>query len=289
MRNERGFTLIEVLVASSIMLVVLTATLTALDRFTANTTVTTKQNEAQDTARSALDQLQREMRGNAAAAQDKSLGIDKSTAYDLVLQTVDATKPAGSLNERNSSRVRYCLDSSDPANAKLLRQSQTWTTAATPAVPDTSSCPSAAWGGSRTMADHVVNREGGQNRSVWTPNGPDAAHISSIGTRILVDVNPGKSPPERSLQSTVSFRNANQAPVADFTALGNANGSMVLNASGSYDPEGDRVTYTWLEGTDTIGQGLAFTWVEAGTASHSITLVATDQSGISQSVTKTVP
>ena len=289
MRRTDGFTLVEVLVASSLMIVVLIATLTTLDRFVLNTRVTDTQNDAQDAARTAMDQLQRELRNHAAAAQDKQLGIDKMSSYDIIFQSVASTKPVGSANERNTQRVRYCLDASTPSNERIMRQTQTWTTAATPALPSTAACPDPAWTTSTVMVDHVVNRDSGQNRAVWTANGPDTAHISAVGTQMFVDVNPGQAPPERELQSSVSFRNVNQAPVADFTALGNANGSIVLNASGSYDPEGERVTYTWLEGTDTIGQGLAFTWEDAGGGTHTVTLVATDASGVSQTVTKTVP
>ncbi len=289
MRREDGFTLAEVLVASSIMIVVLIATLTTLDQFVLNTTTTTAQNDAQDSARIAMDQLTRELRNQGAAAEGQQIAIDKAGAYDIVLQTFGRTKPAGSLNERNSERIRYCLDSTDPANSRIIRQSQTWTTATTPAVPSTAACPDASWGNQTTMVDRVVNRVNGQNRPVWTANGADLAHTSSIGTRLFIDRNPGSSPPERELQSTVAFRNVNQAPVADFESLLNANGSIVLNASGSFDPEGERVTYTWLEGTTTIGQGLAFTWEEPGAGSHTISLVASDSAGVSQTITKSVP
>jgi prepilin-type N-terminal cleavage/methylation domain-containing protein len=289
MRRQDGFTLIEVLVASSVMMVVLMATLGVLDKFVLNTTVTNAQNDAQDVARNGMDQLTRELRNHAAAASDQQLAIDKVTSYDIVLQTIGATKPAGSANERNSLRVRYCLDSTTPANERIWRQTQTWTTAATPALPSTAACPDPAWTTQTTIVDHLVNRNGGQDRPVWRANGADTAHTSAIGTRIYVDVDPNNPPLERELQSTVAFRNVNQAPVADFEAIGNANGTIVLNASGSYDPEGERVSYTWLEGTTTIGQGLAFTWEDPTPGSHTVALVATDASGVSQTVTKVVP
>jgi prepilin-type N-terminal cleavage/methylation domain-containing protein len=289
MRRQDGFTLIEVLVASMIMVVVLIATLTVLDRFVLNTTVTNAQNDAQDAARNGLDTMQRDLRNHAATAEDKELAVDKADPYDLVMQSVASVKPAGSLNERNASRVRYCLDATTPANERIWRQTQTWTTAATPALPSTAACPDPTWSTQRVVAEHVVNRFGGQNRPVWTTNGADLAHVSAISTRIFVDMDPTKPPPEREIRSSVAFRNVNQPPVADFEAVANPNGSLVLNASGSFDPEGERVTYTWLEGSTTIGQGLAFTWEDAGGGTHDVTLVATDGSGISESVTKTVP
>ena len=284
MRRQDGFTLIEVMTATLVMMVVLIATLTTLDRFVFNTRVTDKQNEAQAAAQVAIDRIENQLRNHAAAAQDQKLGIDKATSYDLVFQTVGATRPASTSNEANAQRMRYCLDSSVPSNEKIWRQTQTWTTAATPPVPSTASCPDPAWGSQRLMLDKIVNRYNGQDRPVWTANGADLAHTSSIRTKVFVDVNPGKAPDEHELQSGVSFRNANQAPVADFTSLVNANGSVVLNASGSYDPESDLVTYTWYEGTTLIGQGLAFTWDAPGVGTHTVTLIATDSSGVSQSI-----
>lgn len=288
MTREDGFTIVELLTAITIGMIVLIATLTTLDRFVSNTRVTDKQNEAQDNARLALDRLENDLRNHAAAAPDQQLGIDKATATDLVFQTVDTSKPAGSANVRNVKRVRYCLDTSVPNNEKIWIQSQTWTTAATPAAPSTASCPAPAWPNQRILFDRIVNYYGGRTRPVWTANGADLAHTSSITTDLFVDSDPSTPPAEHELTSSVSFRNANQAPVADFSWLINANGSIVLNASGSYDPEGSRVTYTWYEGSTLIGQGLAFTWDDATAGAHTITLTATDDSGISQSVTHVV-
>ena len=284
MRREDGFTLVEVLTAATVMVVVLIATLTTLDRFVLNSHVTDRQNDAQAAAQTGIDRIANQLRNNAAAATDQKLGIDKVSSYDLVFQTAGKTRPVGSSNEANTTRVRYCLDSSVPSNEKIWTQTQTWTTAATPAVPSTASCPDPAWGGQELLLDKIVNRYNGQDRPVWTANGADSAHTSSIRTKVFVDVNPGLAPAEIELQSGVSFRNANQAPVADFTSLVNANGSVVLNASGSYDPESDLVTYTWYEGTTLIGQGLAFTWDAPGVGTHTVTLTATDASGISQSI-----
>ena len=67
-----------------------------------------------------------------------------------------------------------------------------------------------------------------------------------------------------------------------------ADGSVAVNATGSRDPEGDRITYQWYDGTDLIGQGLAFTWDDGTSGFHTIKLTVTDASGLSESTTQDV-
>ena len=119
MRREHGFTLVELLVAVTIMTVVLGATLAVFDVFTKTQNVNQSQNDAQDQARNALDRMERRFRDHAAPAPDQQLGIDKATPYDVVFETVGTPKPAGSQNSRNAQRVRYCLDSSVPTNERI--------------------------------------------------------------------------------------------------------------------------------------------------------------------------
>jgi len=288
MRKQHGFTLIELLIAMTIMLLVLFATFASFERFSTLSNRNQDQNDQQAQARNTLDVIARQMRNHAAPAPDQTLGIDKATAYDLVFQTVDTTKPGGSLNSRNVRRVRYCLDSSVPENEKLYQQTQTWTTAATPAAPSSVVCPDPAWPTQRLMADHITNKVAGQNRSVWTFDSAMVSHIATVRTRLFVDLDAARPPAEQSLDTAISLRNENQAPIGTFTYSVNQNGSVVLNATGSYDPEGDRITYEWRDGTDPIGQDLAFTWDGATSGSHDISLIVTDLAGLSETTTQTV-
>jgi prepilin-type N-terminal cleavage/methylation domain-containing protein len=289
MSRQEGFTLVELLVAMTVMLIVLFATFGAFEKFTVTSQKNTDQNDQQAQARNALDLLSRQMRNHAAAAPDQQLGIDKAASYDLVFQTVDTPKPGSTANSHNVRRVRYCLDSSVPDNEKLYFQFQEWTTAATPAVPTTLVCPDPAWPGTpRILADHIVNRVNGQNRAVWTPNSAVTSHVSTIETQLYIDLNPARLPSEQGLDTSISLRNENQAPVGTFSASVNANGTVVLNATGSYDPEGDRISYEWRDGSTTIGQELAFTWDDATSGSHDISLIVTDLAGLSETTTQTV-
>ena len=58
----------------------------------------------------------------------------RPSPYDLIFQTVDPIGPNTGANAANIKRVRWCLDTSDPANEKLYLQEQKWTTQATPAA-----------------------------------------------------------------------------------------------------------------------------------------------------------
>jgi type II secretory pathway pseudopilin PulG len=286
--REDGFTLVELLVSASIMIVVLGATLGAFEAFTTQGTVNESANDSQSRARTAIDQLTRKLRNVAAEAPDQQLGIDKATGTDLVFQVVDPTKPSGSLNVKNVRRVRYCLDSTLPTNEKLWTQTQSWTTAATPAVPATASCPDPSWGSQAIVVDHVVNNNG-QTRAVWSFDSSQISHISTVTTKLYVDYNPGKPPPEQELDTSVYLRNENQPPVAQFTYVVNPNLSVDLNASDSYDPESGSISYQWFDGTTPIGQGMAFQWEDPGAACHNVTLTVSDDSGASESTTQNVP
>ncbi len=65
-RDERGFTLIELLVAMAITTVVFGSTLSVLDVFGSNNRFDQLRNENQDTARTTLDRLSRQLRNIVA-------------------------------------------------------------------------------------------------------------------------------------------------------------------------------------------------------------------------------
>jgi type II secretory pathway pseudopilin PulG len=286
--DERGFTLIELLISATLMILVLGATLTTFEHFVVNSNKNQDQNDAASAARNAMDLIARQLRNHAAPAPDQQTGVDRADPYDLIFQTVDGPKPAGSANQKNVRRVRYCLDESVPNNERIWMQSQTWQTAPTPPVPSSVICPDPAWETTSVLLDHVTNKVNGKNRPVWFPNDPVLTHVSSIQTELFVDRDPTRSPPEQRLDTTIFFRNENQPPRAQFSYVISANGSVALNATGSRDPESERVTYQWFDGPDVIGQGLAFTWDDPTSGTHTIKLVVTDSSGLSESTSQQV-
>lgn len=297
--SEGGFSLVEVLVAMGLMILILGATLTSFNAFEKTNRTNQLQNDNQEKVRSAMDQIARELRNHATPTPESPVGIEKADSYDLVFQTVGGSKPAGSQNVRNVRRVRYCLDTTDPANGKLYFQFQTWTTANPPAVRATASCPDPDWGNQRVLADQITNRINGQDRPAFMANSATTADITRMRFELYVDINPGAGtdqpvdrPGEARLTSGVFFRNQNRAPVATFTGIPTASGQILLNASASSDPDGDRLTYIWCagacNGTNEVGRGLTFAYFPGSRGVIAVGLKVTDTAGLGATATQDI-
>lgn len=279
-RDEGGFTLIELLVAMSIMTVVLGATLTAFTDFTSADQRNQAQNDAQDRARLASDQLARDLRNLASPTNELPQAVDQAQPYDLVFLAADPVLPAGSQNTWNTRRIRYCLDASKPNDEQLWMETQTWTSATVPAVPSTASCPDSAWSTQTLVADKLVNRISGQDRPVFKYlGGPALVDINGVRTNLFIDVDPSQSPGETHLQSGVFLRNQNRVPKAAFDATVKP-GAVVLNGSASEDPEGDNLRFDWYVNGTKVGDGVVFSYPVVGPKTIAVTLKVYDPAGL---------
>jgi type II secretory pathway pseudopilin PulG len=295
LHDESGFSLPELLCSIAIMILVLSATLGALDTFGSTTTKNQQLVGAEEQARLALDRMARELRNGSAYATDSSTpsAVVRAQPWDLVFQTVNPQAGgSGNLNTLNLMRVRYCLYT--PTNT-LYRQWQTWTSATAPAVPTDSACPSATWGANRStvVATDVVN---GGARRMFTYNNGDASDINStppaledinsIRAAVWIDPNPGKAPAETQLNSGVFLRNKNRRPVADCTAAPTGSSYVSLNGSRSSDPEGGLLSFSWKDGTTAIpATGSLASYRAATPGSHTFTLTVTDPGGLTATAT----
>ena len=250
MQREDGFTLVEVLVTCVLMLVVLGATLGTFESFQRNVSVNEKQNVAQDTLRTGMDLMARDLRNLASPTNEQPLALDLSEAQQIIFQSEGRTMPAGSLNVANTTRVRYCLNT---ATDSLYRQIQTWTTAAFPPIPSSTDCPGTGWPTTRIVGENIVN----DARAMFGYNAVDPRDVTEVNATLYVDVNPGQSPVESTLQTAVYLRNQNRKPDAVFSvALANAGTTIIMNASGSTDPEEKPLTFTWfVDGVAETGDG----------------------------------
>jgi len=255
LHTEDGFTLVEVLLTSVLMIVVLGATLTTLNSFESTVKTNEQLNEAQDETRAALDLMARDQRNLASPTPGLPNAIDVSEESELVFQSEGKAKPAGSLNAQNTTRVRYCLDK--PTNT-LYRQIQTWTTAVPPAVPGDGTCPGTGWTKSQALATHVVNGE----RPIFAYNATEPTEITEVSSQLFVDVNPGRDPSEVSLQTAVFLRNQNRAPTAEFEWAPMPETNIFLNASASVDPEEKSLAFEWFDLTanKSAGEGIVLTY-----------------------------
>lgn len=254
--DQRGLTLIEVLLAASIMVIVLGASMTLLNALGDNGRLTEQHNDAQDRARVFTDRIARNLRNLASPSLFSESyyatpeAVDKAEPYDFVFRVVDEKRPTGSLNLANVKRVRYCLDTSNPSNSVLHQQEQKWTNQASsppPAIPSTAACPAAGWTTTQRVTDALVNRIDGQDRPMFVYNSSDPQRITQVRTEMYVDPTPGERPVESRLASGVTLRNQNRVPTAqaDIEVTSTVSHTAVLNGSASEDPEGMPLTYQW--------------------------------------------
>ena len=278
-------TLVEVLIVSVLMLVVLGATLTTFNTFERKARDNQNQNEAQDQARRALDLMARDLRNLASPTPDVPLAVDVAQPQQLIFQSEGKTKPAGSLNAQNTTRVRYCLNTTSNI---LFRQIQTWTTLAPPGVPAGACGVTTGWSSTLAVTTDVANAA----RPVFAYNATQLDQITEVSSQLFVDTTPTRLPAEVDLQSSVYLRNQNRAPTAIFSGTSMPGGSIFLNASESEDPEEKALTFDWYDASlspvKKVGEGIVFTYTPPTAGNRQMYLVVRDAALSTQSATKTV-
>jgi prepilin-type N-terminal cleavage/methylation domain-containing protein len=305
LRDERGVTLIELLVAMTLSTMVFGATLLVFDSVQGNHRAAMESNDAQEQARRAIDRTMRDLR-NLASPSDFSTAagtlpqsVERNAKYDLVFKAVDDGGGVSAANPTAVKRVRYCLGQSAPANATLYQQIQP-ATAFTTAPPTVAQCPSTdpAWKSTRAVAQNVVNTIGGADRPVFTysadsrllayDNAADLPSTTRVEADLFIDTTPNRDAREVRLRSSVILRNQNRAPTAAFNA--SASGRTVrLNASDSEDPEAEPLTFDWYENGTKIGSGLVLQVTYAAAGSHTYTLKVRDPAGLEGVATSPSP
>jgi hypothetical protein len=229
------------------------ATLLTFEGFVRNGNRNDTRNDTVDLARRTLDLQAKQLRNLA-----KRVGanvIDTVEADQFIFQTSDPTR----------TWVRYCLDTSNPANGKLYQQTQSLAIEASSAPVTAgmrSGCPATSgWTRTELVAANVVNRIGGRNIPMFTyrcadggtacttPGGFDS--IIGVNAQLYVDTTPTKLPEEDRVVSGVYLRNQNQAPIAEWTAttITSTPRTVLLNGSGSADYEQRTLSYFWFENT----------------------------------------
>lgn len=271
-RDERGsIGVTELALAAGLSVVVLGSTLTLYDGFADASADLTDRTEAQDIARAASSSIARDLRNLASPVPEQPDAVDRAGGNDLVFKTVDPAATNRGQNVTGTKRVRLCL-----SGAKLLRQQQRWTTATPPAVPSGTACPAAAWGSSEALADHLVNDAA---HPVFVFDSATPSRISTVHLDLRVDTDPGEGRPAVPLATGVFLRNQNRVPTAAFTVAAGSAG-LVLNGSGSSDPEGRPLHYEWFDGGTLVGTGVTYLHKVAAKSTHTIALRVSDPAGL---------
>jgi type II secretory pathway pseudopilin PulG len=285
LRREDGMSLVEVLIVSILMLIVLGATLTTFNQFERKSRDNQDLNEAQDGARRALDLMARDLRNLASPTPLLPLAVDVKDPQDLIFQSEGKVKPGGSLNAQNTTRVRYCLNTTSRI---LFRQIQTWTTAVAPGIPTSACGASGGWASTMPVAGDVSNG----TRPMFTYNATDNDKVTEVTAQVWVDTTPTREPAETDLQTSVFLRNQNRAPTAAFSAVSMPGGAIFLNASESTDPEEKALTFEWYDASLTpekkVGEGIVFTYPAPAAGTRQMYLIVRDATLETKSDTKTV-
>lgn len=240
--DERGFTLVEMLVVSTLFLVVLTAVLDATASFNRLNHQNQQLNDQVDRARRGIDRGVRQLRN--LARRIEAPVIARAESSDFIFQTSDPQR----------TWVRYCT--------ALQADGRTWLWSLTSPGEVTSSmsgpCPGTGWERRDLVATNVTNYAAGRSFPLFSygcvktapagcPSGAaDFGRIRTVGMDLLIDDNLTKRPPEARVTSGVYLRNQNEPPVLEAKSRPSGSRQVILNASASYDPEGRNLRFYWF-------------------------------------------
>lgn len=254
--QQSGFSLIEVMIVSTLFLVIAGATLSSFTAFERRTGEGVKVAEQVDVARTSLDRASRQLR-NLARRIDVPV-IQRALADDLVFQTSSPQK----------RWMRYCLQTtapSSPGRSRLYALESSNQSITEPTSAMMSSCPGAGWNKVQIGSDYVVNAYRSPALPVFqyqcTEGAPvgcpratalagDSSRLKHINMTLAVDLDPvNQRPKETRVTSSVFLRNQNEPPVAAFTWTSLGGRKVMLNGSSSSDPEGRTLRYYFFKGT----------------------------------------
>ncbi len=243
LQDQRGVTIAEVLIVSSLFLIVLTATLQSSAVFNRLNHQNQRTNDQVDRARRGVDRSVRQLRN--LARRINAPVIDRATATDFIFQTSDPER----------TWVRYCLQTRADGRVWL------WGLSSPGAVSASMSgvCPGTGWSGSNLVSRNVTNYAGGRSFPLFSytcvqgspascpSSSADFGRIRTVTMDLLLDDNLMMDPPEARVSSAVHLRNQNDPPTATFTSRPTGTRTVILNGSASADPEGRNLRFMWFK------------------------------------------
>jgi prepilin-type N-terminal cleavage/methylation domain-containing protein len=261
LRRDDGFTMIELLLVCVISLIVFGATVTAWTSIYSSNRALEGQEDNAESARVALDRAARQLRNLANPTVNAITTIDRATDYDFIFQTSDPSK----------TWVRYCLQTS--GNGNTVGDATLWENESASAVNGLmrTACPGTGWDRQTAVVQGVTNQTGGIDRNIFDyecslasaatcpADTTEYSKITNVGIDLWVDADNTDRVSELNVATGVFLRNQNEGPTVGFSWTRLATEQILLNGSGSSDPEGRTLEYFWFEDTAPTAAQLAAT------------------------------
>jgi type II secretory pathway pseudopilin PulG len=282
LRDESGYTLIELLIAALVMVIVLGSVLVMFDKMSAGAVKSDKLTATQDSTQTQIDRMTRTLRNSRVVVTGGS-AFTRATPLAVAFGTIGGLSGTGT----TPGYVSYCVN----PTAQVLYAASTTSTAASTADPGTN-CPSTVTGWTSTqLATNVVN----------TTSSPLFTYVPSTTSPRAVDislrVNGGTTATPRiiALRTTAAQRSvdgmAPALPASTITATCQSDGSALLSLNAVVDQSGSPINALVSTAAGvTLGSGTAVSvgssLFQSGMATVQVTL--TNALGLSQLFTKTV-
>jgi type II secretory pathway pseudopilin PulG len=304
-RSEHGWTLTEMMIAILISTFVLGAASTLLTGVASLNGTTTRQIQAQDDARRAVDHLTTQLRnatGPPTGTPIYSPASGSAVGTTDVVFYVPTPGASTTNNPRGLQWVRYCLDYSNTSNEKLYMQTNAYVSTS-PSPPSTASCPSGSWTTSQLVVSNITGMEATASpstagcTSLSTPAyfrcpflpGVTGGVTRDMRTKLVIKGDSARS--NTTITSSLTFRNVKIPPTASMSCRVQ-NKHIICDASASADPDGQSISYQWKRTGDATWETGQSTYLfDSGALSsgnYTVTLRVTDSDGLYTDATQAV-
>jgi hypothetical protein len=145
-----------------------------------------------------------------------------------------------------------------------------------------------AWGTKQAVAKNLVNQNLSPAKPLFTTPTDGSGAVTDVALDAWVDADTTGGAPASELQSSLTLRNLNHAPVASVVCTPSGNGHVACDASGSTDPDGQTLFYAWKMDGSTLatetGYRLDKSPLTVG-STHTFQVTITDTGGVSSTST----